>query len=404
MSSVTQESPYQFRLYSDNLWTDLSRVYLFLELSVEKPSPTVPGRWVQIDDSDTQLGCIQGLGQTFVRQLKVSISNTEIYDSGTLYAYKSYMTNELSFPASVKESFLAAAGYYPTRRHNDAGDAGFKSRVALFSSAKQAHLMSRLDFDMGNQELYLVNNIDVLFTIYRNSNAFLLHSLKMSGDALPDYRLFVHSARLYVKMVDVQSSLNLTIYRMLEQQPARYAVRKTDVRSCFIGAGRTEIDHAVFSSTIPRRLTVALVANAAFNGDYKLTPFEFKHFNIESICAQAGGFNYPALPYRLDFAQRHCMNAFVDMYEALGHANNIHTCDIGFEQFLDGWSFFVIPLTSTLDDSCGFELIRSGTTSLRLKFSKAIPVGGVEMIVLGEFDQLIMVDYNRRVIADNSLA
>jgi len=61
---------------------------------------------------------------------------------------------------------------------------------------------------------------------------------------------------------------------------------------------------------------------------------------------------------------------------------------------------------STLDDTCGFELIRTGTTTLRLRFDKdhPIPVGGVEMIVLGEFDQLLMMDESRRIVSDNQIS
>ena len=91
------------------------------------------------------------------------------------------------------------------------------------------------------------------------------------------------------------------------------------------------------------------------------------------------------------------------MYEALGTANSDRSCGITLEQFKNGWTFFVIPMSSTLDDSCGFELLRSGTTSIRLQFNEPIPLGGVEMIVMGEFDQLIMIDFNRRVISDSSI-
>ena len=92
------------------------------------------------------------------------------------------------------------------------------------------------------------------------------------------------------------------------------------------------------------------------------------------------------------------------MFEALGMANSSNSMDNSLKQFNSGWTFFVIPLTSTLDDSCGFELIKSGTTTLRLQFDEAVPAGGIEMVILGEFDQMILVDYNRRVISDSTLA
>lgn len=403
LSTITQEGPYLFRLFSDNLWTDLSRIYLHLELSIEKPDKDVAGRWIAISAADDpKVAAIQMIGSTFIQQLIVSVGTTEVYNSGILYPYRAYITNELSYPGSVKSNFLAASGYYPTTTHDDPGDEGFEDRVKLFTNGKVAHFLTRLDFDVSNQELFLLNQIDVLFTLYRARDEFLLESRNNIVPS-PRYRLRLHNAKLYAKMVEVQPSLNVSIYNALEKQPATYAVRKTEIKSQYLSAGRTEFDYNVFSSTIPRRLTVALVAHDAFNGGYGKAPFNFQPFSLRSICAHAGGYIYPQVPYSLDFTNSHFVRAFVDLYEALGTANSERSFDISLEKFSNGWTFFSIPMTSTLDDSCGFELLRSGTTTLRLQFSEPIPAGGVEMVVLGEFDQMILIDYNRRVISDSTL-
>ena len=91
LSTVSQEEPYLFRLHSDNLWTDLSRIYLHLELRIEKYD-AADNRWTQIDNDDTNIAPIQLLGQTFIQQLIVSVGTTEIYNSGTLYPYKAFIT------------------------------------------------------------------------------------------------------------------------------------------------------------------------------------------------------------------------------------------------------------------------------------------------------------------------
>jgi hypothetical protein len=399
LATITQDSPYLFRLFSDNLWTDLSRIYLHLELSIQKLD--ADNDWVSIAVGDTSVGTIQGIGQTFVQQLKVNVGNSEVYDSGTLYPFKAYITNELSYHANVKQNFLASIGHYPSSKHDDATDAGFVKRVALFAEGKKASFLSRLDFDLGNQELYLLNNLDVHFTIYRSKDAFVLQALK-AGDT-NSYRLYVHDVKLFVKMVEVQPSLNMSIFKQLESKPATYAIRKTEIKSTFLTVGRTEIEYNAFSATIPRRLTIALVANGAFNGDAKLSPFNFKPFDLRDISVHAGGHIYPVVPYKLRFTDNVFVRAFVDMYEALGVANSERSFDISMDSFKSGWTFFVIPLTSTLDDSCGFELLRSGTTSIRMEFNTPIPTGGVEMIILGEFDQMIMIDYNRHIVSDSNL-
>ncbi|KAL3077606.1 hypothetical protein niasHS_012809 [Heterodera schachtii] len=393
LSTISQEGPYLFRMFNDNLWADMSRVYLFLELSIQKED--AGGRWVPIEAADQLVGPIQCIGQTFVQQLKVEVQNTELYDSGTLYPYKAYLTNELSFPNSAKGHFMASAGYHPSLKHDNATDAGFLARCARFEGGRKARFLSRLDFDLGNQELYLLNNMDVLFTIYRAKNTFLLQNLgpapAAGAAARQQYALYLHDIKLYMKVVEVQPSLNLSIYKTLEKQPATYAVRKTEVKSVFLTAGRTEMDHNIFSAAIPRRLTIALVANGAFNGQLAQSPFNFKPYSIREISVHAGGQIYPAVPHRMDFSGSAYIRPFVDMYEALGMANSERSMDITLDQFRDGWTIFVVPMTSTLDDSCGFELLRSGTTSIRLAFNEEIPAGGVEMVVLGEFDHWMIL-------------
>jgi hypothetical protein len=135
-----------------------------------------------------------------------------------------------------------------------------------------------------------------------------------------------------------------------------------------------------------------------------MTPFNFQPFALRELSVHAGGEIYPHVPYDLDFLSGNATTAFVDMYEALGAAYAPENGpDIALSQYLNGWTFFIVPLTSTLDDSCGFELVRSGTTSIHLKFARPIPENGVEMVCMGEFDSLYQIDAQRRVIADNQI-
>ena len=70
LSTVSQEGPYLFRLFNDNLWTDLSRIYLHLELRIERYN-NVDNVWEPLDANDTHLAPIQLLGQTIIQQLIV---------------------------------------------------------------------------------------------------------------------------------------------------------------------------------------------------------------------------------------------------------------------------------------------------------------------------------------------
>lgn len=399
--NTISESPYHFRIFSDNLWTDLSRTYVYLELALEKQK--ADGSWTHVEAAD-KVAPIQSIGQTFIEQLRVSVSNTEIYDSGPLYAYRNYVTTELSYPLGTKTTFLEAAGYQLENTPDHVDDPGFKRRAARFVGGKSVQFMSRLDFDLANQELLLLNNTDVTFSLYRAQDKFLITCLK-GGDEVTIFRLKLLSIKLYTKMVEVQPSLNLSLYANLEKQAAKYALRKTEVKSCFLTEGRTEFDRNLFNSVIPRRLTMCLVSSKAFNGHFSLSPFNFKPYGIRDISVNAGGLNYPSVPYQnLDFGSGACVRPFVDLYESLALANSEHNNGLTMDRFRNGWCFFVIPLTSSLDDNCGLELVRNGSTNVRITFNSdtPVPAGGLELIVLAEFDQLVTIDFNRRVVTDLS--
>ncbi|KAH7693596.1 Protein F19G12.2 [Aphelenchoides avenae] len=261
--------------------------------------------------------------------------------------------------------------------------------------------ITQLEFDLANQNLYLLNNLDVLFTIYRNDDNFLIHTLNPNDTNT--YRLKVHNVRLYLRAVDVQHSVNLSVANMLEKQSAKYQVRKTEIRSCFLTPGRQEFVHNIFTNVIPRRVIIGMVNNQAYIGDLKKSPFNFQPFDLREVVVNAGGINYPGLPYNMSWSTVpvQFVRAFVDMHDGCMPSQNT-TKGITLEQYLDGWTFFVIPLAAALDDCGGFELVRNGTTTIALRFSTTIPDPGVTLICLGEFDQLLSIDKNRAVVADGS--
>ncbi|KAL3096216.1 hypothetical protein niasHS_004160 [Heterodera schachtii] len=379
LSALNQTGPYLFRLFSDSQYCDLSKTYMYLLSSIERKNGA--GEWVPISDAepeDKRVGVIQNFGSSFVRSLKINISGIEMRDDG-----QDSVTNE-----------------------------GFIARAARFSNGKHCETMVRLNFDLAHQSALMLNNQDLVFTIHRNNDSFLMLTppWKKADGSLQEnskeYRIRVHDLRLYVRTVDVTPSLNLAINRQLESTSAKYPLRKIEMRSIFLGKGRTELAHNVFTSTLPRRLICCFVSTDAYSGNRKLSPFKFEHANVRAISAEANGQSFPSTPYLLSFddTQQRFMRVFVDMYAGLGlDDSDSKTVSIGMQRFLSGWTFFVIPMTSTLDDTPGFELIRQGTCTLKVQFEKPIKDDGYEMLILGEFDSILSINADRVLSTDGSV-
>ena len=413
LSAINDLGPYVFRLFPDNQFVDLSKTWLYLATTIERKSTT--GEWVPIADTvvpDTHTGVIQNFGHSFVKTLKISINGVECFDSGNLYAYRAYMLHELGYSHEIRRGLHEANCYYiddiPQEHYQNQG---FKNRCARFANGKICETMVKLNFDLARQENLILNNSDIIFSLHRNSDNFLIlapdYEIKEGTETVAktniiEYRIHVNDIRLYVKCVDIAQSLNNAISKQLELTAAKYAMRKVEMRSVFLSQGRTEVSYNVFNSVVPRRLIIGFVSSDRYSGNKALSPFTFDHAHVRTISAEANGNTYPAAPYVFDFDKNKFVRAFVDMYAGLGMDEGDRTISINFTKFLNGWCFFVIPMTSTLEDTPGFELIRNGTTCVKVQFIKAINEA-YEMIVIGEFDTILSINTDRVLSTDGSI-
>nr|CAD2208651.1 unnamed protein product [Meloidogyne enterolobii] len=171
--------------------------------------------------------------------MKIGINGREIYNSNSLYAYKTYLSYELSYSQGAKSSHLNAAGYYFGSDINLESGVGYESRKRLFSNSSTAQFIAKLDADIFNQPLYLINQCEIDIEILPNEAKFVLVALQFS--------------------MDLMDGLALDIARKLDTKPARYAIRKTMMKPLFISMGRYEFNANLFMDQIPRRITLGLV-------------------------------------------------------------------------------------------------------------------------------------------------
>jgi hypothetical protein len=276
----------------------------------------------------------------------------------------------------------------------------------------------------------MLNNTDIVFTIWPNSDRFLILApdymrSAISGvgkqgeagyiEAQPsqmvtnstNYRIKVHEVKLYCTVVDVVQSLQNAIAKQLEVSPAKYPVRKIEMRNLFLTESRTNVSWNVFQSTIPRRLLVFFVENNSFDGHPEKSPFNFNHSFVESICVEANNIVVPSVPYRLDFGNltnANFVRAFFDLYSGLDLQDRETAIELTLKKFTNGWAVWAFPLSSFQKDiGDSFELIRNGTTVIKANFSKPIEAPGLQMITLAEFDQIITINSDRVLSTDGSI-
>nr|CAD2183323.1 unnamed protein product [Meloidogyne enterolobii] len=321
-------TPFHFKIHATTDYIDLAKTYVFTELRIKKEDKD--GKLVDIGREDN-VSAVQLIAHTIWKNCRMHINGTQVFEGNSLMAYRSIFDYELTYPQSVKNSYLSVAGYYDdgatqTYPGVDSNGYGVKSRKRLFldedGNPRTAQFMAKLDVDICNQPRYLVNQCEVDIELLPNESSFLLSA---PWDTAPKYYLKILACKLYVKKIELMDSLAFDIAKKLEIKPARYPMRKTSLKSLFISENRSEFNANIWTDHVPRRIILGMVDNKDFVGRQKTTPFYFQHFNLRDISITAGGVTFPAAPYSLDFSKGNCARIYHDMQEAIGYAGSLES-------------------------------------------------------------------------------
>ena len=398
-SNPITEPPYRFRINTGACLLDLSNVYLAVDLRIMKENED--HQMVPITSAD-KVGTINVIGLSWIRTLRVSLNTKETFHSNSLTPYKEYFDSHLSFSPSVKANYLQTIGYAPSNAtqydQNLATDAGYLQRKGWFSEGKVAHFYSRLTSDIFSSQLYLLNHCLLDLEFHPHESDFTLLKLEDVASKT-NYKLEVVGARIYARMVELMDGINLSIERMLSVSPAKYPIKKVELKNIFISAGRTELQTTLFSEQIPRRVLAALVDADAFNGVKGKSPFQFNPNGVRDISISAGVSTFPSIHYDLDFDSGNFLRAYHDSMDGLGMAGTLEGNGISPSHFKQGTCVFVFTLTADGENSPAFELLKTGTSSIYIKFHNALE-HSLMLVIYAEMDALLFVDTNRSLTSD----
>jgi ribonucleoside-diphosphate reductase beta chain len=401
-NACTNTGPYEFHIGPNPQYLHLAKNYLFIQLRIVKENGDNLVHAAADPHVDPVTGPINLIGKTLIRQVKLALNGTEVFDSGDKYAYRAYLETELNFGSDAKGTYLQGAMYTadtPTNRIDDVRNTGLQSRAGFFNNSAWVEVMAPIHCDVFTQNKYLLNNIDVRLTLYRNSDSFCI----LSPEAVQRYRVEINSMKWYVKGVEISNAVSLALERSLMQYPAKYPIRRVELRTIHVNGGLRETpENAIFNGQIPRRLLIGCVDADAYHGTYLKSPFNFKNFNIDEVSITAAGQTYPAKPLTMDFPNNHYTRAFMQMFEGLGISDENHGNNVTLNKFKYGHCLFVFDLSPDEDDgSDHWDLVREGATTVNVHFAEPTPNGGVEIIVYGEFDNLLTITHSRNSFIDN---
>lgn len=395
LAALAHGAPLEFAISgSSEEYIDLSNTYLHVIAKVTKANG---------DDIDpgTDVAPTNLFLHSLFSQVDVTLNDIVITPSENTYPYKAYIETALSRGVEAKKGYLTAALYYrDTPRHMDdtQGDNndGLRKRRSLAAQSHELDMMGRIHSDIFTQERYLLNGVDVKIKLSPSKDAFNL----MAHDVNAGYKAIITQASLLVRKAKLNPAVALAHEKTLEKTNAKYPLKRGVLKTFAVARGMvSHIQDNMFLSQIPNRVVVGVVDSSAFNGVYNKNPFYFKHSDLTQLSLSVDGRSVTGKPLSLDFAKNKFMRAFFETKLSLGLVNRDADNDISYTDFKNGYTLFGFDLSPSLLDGEQFEMVKSGTLCLELRFAQALDQP-LQVIVYGELDSVLEIDRSRQILTD----
>lgn len=392
-SLTDQKTPLEFFISgSGDHYMDLSSLRLHLQVSIKKKD----GNKLEATDKVTPVNYF--LNSAFSQ---VSMwMNDKLISSQVNYPYRAMLETLLFVSKEGHESFLTNALFYKDTagkfNETDPNKMENKGLVARHNRMKETmDIFGRLHIDLVNQPKLIPNNIDIRIKLERSKDSFALLANE------DKYQIFIKKAELQINKVQIAPSAIIGIEKELEKSVIKLPFRSVDVKIFTLSSGvlSTTISNAIIGQ-MPKRVTIALVANNAFNGNIKLNPFNFHHYNLSYISIMKDSVIIPPNPYTPDFESEMYARSFASLFDETGGYSYGKYPNIKYDEYGGGYSLFVFDLTPDKAASENHTSINTiSNLSIILKFKYQLPET-VNLLCMTENRLNVEIDASRSIFLE----
>ena len=397
ISSITQGGPIEFDISSTGEdYLDLSDSYLHVKAKIQRADGT------NLDNAD-QVGPVNNFLHSLFSEVEVSLNGTMISTSTGTYPYRAYIENLLNFGTEAKESQLSSELFYKdTAGLMDFanplaadGNHGLTKRAEFTNRNGVVDLMGKIHSDIFYIDRYMMNEVNVKLKLSRSKDLF---SLMWTGDIA--FRVVIVSASMFVRKVKLSPSVFLAHAKTLENGMAKYPIRRVICKSFTVPTGYRDVSsERLFSGSLPTRLIIGCIDNAAFNGSNIRNPFFFKHYNLTELSVYLDGQQHGIKPVKCQYGSNEYISAYMSLFTGTGRQNRDIGLDISRSDYRNGYTLYAFDLTPDMSQEGHFNLIKQGSLRLDMKFGGPLPQT-ITVIAYAEFENLIEIDRSRNVVFD----
>jgi hypothetical protein len=407
VTSLQLEAPLLFEYdIPENFFADPTQMYLYLKSKiVDSDHKAIP----KPDDgadvpSKAQVYPIPYFANTCFSNVEMFLNNTQIGSSNNLYPFRAYMESTLSFDKGTKDSQLSMGFFYPDTKKIDFGDIGdnltratcenkgARKRWLLTRYSSSFETFSKLHLDLCSQNKYILNRTNMKLKCYRATNNFAL----MAKDNDEKYKVIFEEAFVYLRIVRLRESLRLGIESNLLKMPAKYPMKKIETRFFTHSSNTSNLsEQNLFTGTLPTRVVIGLVSTLALDGKNTLSPFHFKHCNMQNIELRVNGRALPTPDgISVDMEKKLYTQAYASIFLGSGGFFE-NSSPLTYEEYREGNFLIMFDLTEDFNNEpTHFHNPNSGTLSLKIRLAEAT-TESVSIICMFEHEVIMNVDSDR---------
>ncbi|GBM28476.1 Uncharacterized protein F54H12.2 [Araneus ventricosus] len=260
------------------------------------------------------------------------------------------------------------------------------------ANSRTLDMIGQLHCDIFQQNRLMLNLVDMKIKMIRSKPIFCLLSTNNS-----EYNVELKHASLFVRKVKVRPGVSLGHAKALEKTSAKYHIDRVVCKTYSVPKGSLSfMQDNVFLGSMPKRLIITFVKNAAINGQYSLNPFNFKHHKLNFLGIYLDGQPVPCKPMELNYESENYIRAYHSLFSGFNRDKGIY---ISREEFSKGYAIYSFDLTPDLCDGSHFNLLHQGNLRVEAKFARALEET-VSVLVYAEFQNIIEITKSRHVLCD----
>ena len=292
------------------------------------------------------------------------MNDQKLTDDQSTYPWMAHVHNWTKHSKAYKNTALSVSGWVKDEagRMEDNNisktdvpiNSGAQERAKLIAGSTSFDVYGRLLFDFHGIKQYIPNNVSLYVRLIPVPPAKALISYTTTP-----CKLKIMQAKLYIGKVQLSQQANGYYSTLLKRSGFEYPCQKYMLRTKLLQKGEQNIDWSPYLNCHPRQLYFWQTTLNAYNGDFKVNPFNFQQFGLRKLQVYVNDVSLPSnVPMYLD---ENAKSVYAGTIAAI---NNPDAWDTTLEEFQNGYFLTVIDLTkdhsadSTYDSTNDFATLR----------------------------------------------